>query len=195
MYPMLAFVPRVMLRFGRLHRDRVVWGLLGSWSVLTACGQRSDEELAPLTLHVAEVGISPGEAVETDPGVGAGLFVATTASGEWQLTTSCDTEFTGYACDWDIVVSVPPGEELLDFEVIDGEAFDAVYRIDAGAFQWLTLTSGDFDEAAFTAAPGQPVRFDVLLDGVSDPSFIYWSFAGEIMAGAPSDPVDFVPQP
>jgi len=179
------------------HRRLTVPGalLLSSCSSLLACGQRSADDFEPLGLSIAEVSITEGQVVETEPGVGAGLFVSTTAQGQWRLTTSCDTQLTGFGCDWDVILSVPPGERLVDVGIADGEAFDAVYRIDSGAFQWLTLTGRDFDALDFTAEPGQVVRLDVLLDGVSAPSFIYWSFDGYVVAGAPSDPVDFVPVP
>lgn len=162
--------------------------------VLIGCGQRDPAERQPIGLSIAEVHISPDEHLETEAGHGVGLFVGTDGAGLWELLASCDSELSGYLCDWDVVVSVPSSESLSDVAQWDDEGLDVVYRIDGGAVQWLTVTGDDFDGLSFKADAGQTVRLDVLLDGVSAPDFIYWSDRGITHAGAPSDPVDFVPR-
>ncbi len=158
-----------------------------------ACGSRSDAEAEPFGLHVAEVGIEPDVGIDVQPGVGAGLFLETTSAGQWTLMTACDSDYSGYACDWDVVVSVAPGARLRAIEIWDAERSDDVFRIDSGALQWLALTGSDIDGLTFETDPGEPLRVDVLLDGESDPRFIYWNWDGAVQSGAPSDPVDLVP--
>ncbi len=163
-------------------------------ALAVGCGSADPRDSEPRQLLIAKVGIEPDVGIDVEPAIGAGLFVETTSAGEWTLITACDSEYSGYACDWDVVVSVSPGQRLSAVELWDDERTDGVFRIDSGALQWLTLTGGDLDGLTFEAPIGETVRVDALLDGASDPRFIFWNLDGAVQGGAPSDPVDMQPR-
>lgn len=149
---------------------------------------------APYPVNVLTVDIDTDALLQGLPGEEVAVNVAYGAGGLWHIETTCDTPQSGYACDWDIVVSLGGSHPL---ETIDGRAT----RVDGGAFRLVLpgQTSGDVSE--FTGPPGESLRVDVILDGVHgnwanhdlDAWMVGWVEDNTAKYGAPSNPVDFLP--
>lgn len=131
-----------------------------------------------------------GHVGAVDPGFGAGLFVEVSDDGLWHVFATCDTELSGYACGWEVDVR---GADLAFADETDLEIEDDLDAYDDELVAWLD-TDVDVDGFWFTAAPGAPVELTMLLDGVSQPTLIYWVGGGVQNEGAPTNPVIFAPE-
>lgn len=125
-------------------------------------------------------------------GAGAGAFVEYASGGHWDVYTSCDFSISGQPCLFNIIVATasatlsnPQGQSL--------GSGDAVTLDDDGTISLNTQTTTDLDGMTFDVDPGATVEIDMTLDGVDHPELIDWVSAGQVVQGAKSDPVDFVP--
>jgi hypothetical protein len=172
-----------------LIRVSPLYGLLA-----LGCGTADDSVYDPPILVVERVPITEDVGLELELGTGAGLFLEVDNAGGWQVTTTCDTELTDYACDWDIVLSVEPGNELSRLRALDLELWDELSRVDEGAIYLRWLTDTDFDAVTFNAPTDAALMVDALLDGREAPRYLFWNARGAVQAGAPSNPVELVPE-
>jgi hypothetical protein len=156
-----------------------------------ACGAQDDTDL--LTLRVERVSVDTDVSLEPVPGQGAGAHFDVDADGNWRVQLTCDTELTGYVCDFDVLVSVEPPASLSSTRAYDLERDDAYWYVDSGALRLLTYTAFDVDELTFHADPDEPLRIDVLLDGAYVPGTIAYSSQGKVRTLAPSMPMELVP--
>ena len=148
----------------------------------------------PTEVSVFNAVIATGETLTTAPGEGAGVFVEYLGSGQWHVFAACDTELSGYQCNWDVLALAPVGVDINGIEGEALEASDALYTLDSGSAGMATYTAYGLDGYYFETDPGVTVRFDVLIDGARDARYIYW--VGEEQAvhtGAPSNPIDLTP--
>jgi hypothetical protein len=153
---------------------------------------------------VAEAVIDAGGIVDLEPGAGVGVAVGYAGAGRWQLTTACDTAETNEPCEFDVLVSSDAsGEELSDGEGAALEAEDELSVPDPFALELRVVTEDDLDGMTFSASPGSSVRVSVLLydpqpdpsqfDWVDDPRLLSWVGHGAVNWGAPSNPIDLIP--
>jgi hypothetical protein len=143
------------------------------------------------TTEVAQASIDADATMEVEPGVGVGVFVEYASGGTWRIYASCDTNVSGYRCDWDVLVT--PLEGGLEFLGEEGlEAGDLVADVD-GSLNLIATNTHDFDGFLFAAEPGATVRVDVYLDGVPSPRYVYWVGDGAVHRGAPTNPIDLAP--
>jgi len=140
-----------------------------------------------------QVGIDTGRAVDAEPGEGVGVFVEYAEGGVWRLWTSCDTTYSGATCEFDIQVTVDDGSELLSVGAEDLEDGDQAGAYDEFSGFLQTDTTDDADGVRFETTPGAVLRVDTFLDGQAQPRFVYWVGDDVVHAGAPTNPVDFVP--
>ena len=63
-----------------------------------------------------------------------------------------------------------------------------------GSAHLSAVTSTEFDGMTFDVKPGAVVELEVYVDGLPDPHFVYWFGDKTLHTGAPTDPVDFVPE-
>jgi len=143
--------------------------------------------------NVLRVDIDTGETLTADAGQGAGLFVEYVTGGAYHVFSTCDTDKSGFSCEWRMVASVDPTLALSVKDDGDLEKDDVITRIDKGAVNLLFNSDSDFDGAVLTVPAGEKLRLNVLLDGAVDASLVNWVSDGSVRTGAPSDPVDFVP--
>jgi hypothetical protein len=54
-------------------------------------------------------------------------------------------------------------------------------------------TTTDSDSVEFDTTPGAEVEFELVLDGVTDPRYVYWFGSGYLHEGSSSTPVWLVP--
>jgi hypothetical protein len=132
-------------------------------------------------------------ALTTDAGDGAGVFVEYMDGGAYHVFSTCDTNKSGYSCQWAIVASIDPTLSLQVTDDGDLEGDDTITRVDEGAVRLVFNSDADFDGAVLSAPAGEKLRLNVVLDGCYDSSLVSWVSNGSIVSGAPSDPVDFVP--
>jgi hypothetical protein len=144
--------------------------------------------------NVLSVDIDTDAQLQAEGGKGAGLFVEYATGGKWHVFAACDTTQSGFDCTWDLVVSLPDAKQALTVsDKTDLDASDAVLRVDEGALRLFFRTSTEVDGVRLSAPAGQQLQVDVILDGVHDGSFVNWVGGGAAKAGAPSDPIIFLP--
>jgi hypothetical protein len=138
---------------------------------------------------IESVPIDQGEGLSQEPGEGAGVFVEYLGDGNWSIWTTCDSEFSGVACLYDIFATAPDiratGED-------DLEGLDVIFE-DFDTLQLQADTTNDFDGMVFAAAPGEPVQIEVWLDGALDGRLVFWVAEGTVLQGLPTNPTLFVP--
>ncbi len=140
---------------------------------------------------VQAVSITPDVTMVATPGEGAGVFVEVTSAGRWYVYTTCDTNLGNGKCEFDLYLSSTSTFDNLTDDVLEGADFTE-YTSDG--VHLFFVTAGDFDGALFDTVPGTTVRLEAYLDGVSAPAYVYWRGDGVLHTGAPSNPVDFVPE-
>lgn len=181
----------------RLTRSAQGRGTAVSWVspllvfLLSGCGEADSVELP--RLRVARVPIDTDVELEAPPGQGVGTHVEARSGGEWELFFTCDTEVSGYACEFDVIVSVEPGASLVDIDSNASSSFDFLRRIDAGAVSLFAHTSYEIDWLRFSTSAGETLRIDVLLDGAYVPETVFWSARGSVRSGAPTMPLELTP--
>jgi hypothetical protein len=167
---------------------------------LLACGyghshghyDTDDDSLSPVFCgDVAEAIIDADEALEVEPGAGAGVFVEYESGGLYRVTTSCDFDESG-SCLWDILVTPHDDAPVLGLSAADLEGSDSV-SIKEGSVHLQAVTTSDFDGFTLEVDPGVGIRFDALLDEACGNRFLFWVGDGALRSGAPSNPIDLVP--
>ncbi|NUP04431.1 MAG: hypothetical protein HOW73_00030 [Polyangiaceae bacterium] len=138
---------------------------------------------------IASVGIDEGATLDADPGYGAGVFIESYGYGEWDIWTTCDTEITGYECQYDVFVSGGGLEFNTDIDLEGNDFIEEDFeRVHIGMD-----TDYDTDGASLYAYDGEPLIIEVWLDGRADGSLVFWVENGEIWQGLPTNPTQFVP--
>lgn len=136
--------------------------------------------------------IDTGEGFELDPGVGVGVFVEYEGDGRYRISTTCDSRRSGYACYFDIIASVPASASIVS---VEGENLedDALDQLDDTTVSFRSVTDYDTDGFVLITEPGASLSVDTLLDCSCGNRYVYWIGDGAIHAGAPSNPIEFVP--
>jgi hypothetical protein len=136
--------------------------------------------------------IDTGEGFDLDEGRGVGVFVEYEGNGQYRISTTCDSTFTGYSCNFDVIASVAEGGSLIDFAPGDLED-DALDEIAPGVVNLRTVTEFDVDSFTLQTDPGAVLAVDVLLDcGCGNP-YLFWIGDGAIHGGAPSGVLELEP--
>lgn len=156
-----------------------------------ACGG-SAEQPNP-TARIDTVEIEADVALIPEPGRGAATHLEYFAGGEWNVVFTCDTELSGYVCDYDLVASVEAPLALEAVRARDFEPDDTWYRLDRGAIHVLAFTAFDSDAITLRTEPGTALRIDVLLDGVPVQSAVAWAARGSVRTRAPTLPLELLP--
>lgn len=150
-------------------------------------------EAPPVTDDPMLVSIDTDAVVSAAPGDGVGLFVEYAADGTWRISTTCDTDYSGATCVFDVFASVDTSSELTDIAGEDLEGRDGIALLEEGVAGFHAETDSDVDAMILTTTPGAILRVEMYLDGFSQPRFVYWFGNGVLHTGAPTNPVDFEP--
>jgi hypothetical protein len=142
---------------------------------------------------VTEVAIQPDQVMSAVGGEGVGIFVEVYTGGKWRIWTTCDTFTSKSICSYQIFASFTRTEHLLAYSAEDVEGFDEVQVFEDGVVQFMAETDSDTDSLWLEVEENQPVQLEVFIDGQSAQPFVYWVSDDIIHAGAPDNPVSFVP--
>jgi len=137
--------------------------------------------------------IDAGALLEAEPGDGVGVYVEYLSEGRWHVFTTCDTDRSGYDCEFDIVIAPLHGAPLYGVELEDLEADDTVHVDAHDRLNFVAYTAFDTDGVYFDTDPGEGIRLDVLLDRECGNRYVYWVGDGAIHGGAPSNPFELEP--
>lgn len=141
-----------------------------------------------------KVAIDTGATITATAGSGVGVFVEYATGGHWTVSTACDTNTSGYSCDFDLFISGvaadtkltnPSGKDLTGLDVIEIQA--------DGTLHLYANTSTGLDGITFDAPPGAGVEVEMYLDTLPQPRFVYWIGDKVLHTGAPTDPIDLTP--
>jgi len=141
--------------------------------------------------------IDSGSKLDLDPGVGAGVTAEYLGDGAWRFATACDTAISGYACNWDILVSAVDGE-ILHFDSESLERSDLLARspsVEGGpddAVRLVATSDYDLDAFVLDATPGATLEVDTLLDEHCGGSYVHWLHDGRVV-NAHTQAVDLTP--
>lgn len=142
--------------------------------------------------EVRRSAIDTGEGFELDAGRGVGVFVEYDGDGQYRVSTTCDSAYTGYSCNFDVLVNVAEGGDLVDFAPGDLED-DSLDEISPGFVNLRTVTEYDVDSFTLQTDPGAVLAIDVLLDcGCGNP-YLFWIGDGAIHGGSPSNTLELEP--
>lgn len=142
---------------------------------------------------ITTVSIQPDQVLDAKPGEGVGIFVEYATGGKWHVWTTCDTFVSKQVCSFQIYAGARRAQELLAYATDDVEGFDEVSDLGDGTVQLLVDTDSDTDHLLLELNEGSQLQLEVYLDGQSAESFVYWVSDDVIHAGAPANPVGFVP--
>ncbi len=140
------------------------------------------------------VNIDSDIALDSKPGDGVGVFVEYYVGGQYRIWTTCDSNFSGVTCPFDIYTSVDTSSIISATTEENLEGFDTItVQPDQGTVDLHFETDGDYDAAVIDVTPGAILRVEAFIDNQSDPRFIYWFGNGVLHQGAPTNPIDFSP--
>ena len=142
--------------------------------------------------ELVEAVIDADEALDVEPGAGAGAFIEYESGGTYHITTSCDAVESG-ECYWDILVTPLDNAPVLALSPLDLEDDDSLSLAQASSVRLLAYTDTDFDGFTLQTDPGTALRFDVLLDQGCGNRYLFWVGDGALHSGAPSNPIDLIP--
>lgn len=136
---------------------------------------------------VAQVPVDEGATMDATPGDGVGVFVEYQGEGDWRVWTTCDSNVTGYECAFDVYLS---GTSL---RVAGTQGLEGLDDIDESGDEVHLRFDTDFDTDGVFITTSSALRAEVYVDGTPDVRFVFWVEDGQILQGAPSNPVDFGP--
>jgi len=183
------------------NRARPLWtavlaGLPLLLSASTGCivvdddnGHYEDEEIIIEDPEIQTVPIDAGETLEADPGEGVGVFVEYLGGGDWNVWATCDTEFSGFSCTYDIFVSADGVSLRDDIDLEDGDFVEEDFDVLQAGFD----TDFDTDGISFSTFTDDPVQIEVWLDGELNGSVVFWAANDTIYEGMPTNPAVFQP--
>lgn len=132
--------------------------------------------------------------MEVDVATGVGLFVEYQTDGRWFLYTTCDTDLSGYACGFDVIVRPTGGSTVLALYPSELErGTDSVTLYGEDTVEFISVTDFESDGFFLDTDPGASIEVDVLLDGYCANDYLYWIGDGATHAGAPTNPFELVP--
>ena len=141
---------------------------------------------------VEQATIDTDQALDVDPGAGAGAFIEYDTGGTYHVSTSCDVA-QGNPCYWDILVTPLNCAAIQNVAAVDLESDDSV-SVDAGnQVHLVAYTDKDFDGFTLQTDPGAGIELDALLDNGAANRYLFWVGDGALHTGAPSNPVDLLP--
>jgi hypothetical protein len=150
------------------------------------------------TSGIESVHIDADATLQAAPGAGVGVFVEYATGGHWKVFTTCDYNTPsnpGEApCAFDVCASVLDGGAISVVQAQDLQGpNDSVDLQSDGSLHLFTQNRMASSGMTFDAPAGATIELDVYLDGAEEPHYVYWVGDGVLHQGAPSIPLDFVP--
>jgi hypothetical protein len=137
--------------------------------------------------------------LELDIGNELAVAVEYTGDGAYRISTTCDSDKSGYGCLWDVLASSVDGtidsfagEELerQDFLADSPSTPDSEER---DAVRLMTFTESDTDAFTLQTTPGSSLRLEAYLDvKYCAGPYLYWYSGGEVR-NSPSTTTEFIP--
>lgn len=169
-------------------------GIAGCWNSSSEPPPPLVEEDPPTLDTPKQVAITPDQTLQADAGTGVGIFVEYATGGRWHVWTACDTNKSKVACDFEIFAIPEKGAKISNVKAAEElEAGDVAEELTDGSAHLSTSTSSEFDGMTFDATPGALVELEVYFDGFPEPHIIFWYGNETLHTGAPTDPIDFIP--
>lgn len=137
--------------------------------------------------------IDTDEAMEVDPGESVGIFVEYQSGGAYFVYTTCDTDVSGYACYFDIVLRAAERTPIWGVSLDQLEVGDDVIVRDQSTVRLLAYTDYETDGILVQVDEGEALRIDALLDGECAQDYLRWVSEGVPQPGAPSNPFELEP--
>lgn len=171
---------------------------LGLLSVACGYDNGDRQRMSPSGSYYDEVDVTLGsidtDVAMTDVESGVGVFVEYAKGGQWTLRVGCDTAVDDAECFWQIYAYTTVGVPISSVQTIDLESND-ILSVKSDGELWLDATATlDLDGVSFVTDPGEPVTFDVYLEGDKHPEdFFYYVSGGEVVAGTRSPVIELTP--
>jgi hypothetical protein len=190
-------------------RSRGLWptvftfALAGCAAGLAGCiwsgGGSEPDPAPPITVPAPtldtpqQVAITPDKTLQSNAGDGVGIFVEYATGGHWHVWTTCDTNQSKVSCDFEVFAIPEKGANISNVQPETLEGGDVAELLKDGSAHLSASTSTELDGMTFDATPGAVVELEVYFDGVPDSRVVYWFGNDTLHTGAPTDPVDFLP--
>jgi hypothetical protein len=141
------------------------------------------------------VDVDPNLTLTAQGGEGVGVFTEYTTGGHWHVWWTCDTNQSGFGCQFAVAISVASGA----IANVAGQglgAGDAISQPGPGEVVLTTATSTTIDGVHFDAPPGAIITVDAKMNGVDDGSLLFFvqdSLVNGGYRGPLTDPLMFEP--
>jgi hypothetical protein len=140
----------------------------------------------PSTTPPPKVAIDKGKTLIAQPGAGAGVFITYPGDGRWAIQWTCDTNYSGLTCPFDIAVGAN------NLSALVATPTNAVPSFDATGFHAHTDTGATLDSVQFSTDPGASITVSVFLRGAPVTNLVFFVSDGKL-ATEPTDPIELVP--
>lgn len=177
----------------------IVWASL----CLSACGYDNGPDVSDYSGVGATNGTIPTLDIDADatmtnidPGQGVGMFVEYATGGTWTVAFTCDTAKTNLSCEWIIDAQTLDGSAISGVNVQALDANDSLTHPTPDVLDFDGITTTELDQFTFQATAGQPIGFDVLLQGEPNPNrYVFWIGDGGLNEGVTSLSFNLRPNP
>ena len=196
---MRALTSSLTLRSRGLWPTVFTFALAGCAAGLAGCiwGGSDPEPVttveAPTLDTPQHVAITPDKTLQSSAGDGVGIFVEYAAGGHWHVWTTCDTNKSKVSCDFEVFAIPEKGAKISNIQPETLESGDVAEELKDGSAHLSASTSTELDGMTFDTTPGTVVELEVYFEGLPDSRVVYWYGNDTLHTGAPTDPVDFLP--
>lgn len=199
---MRALTSSLTLRSRGLWPTVLTFALAGCAAGLAGCiwsGSEPEPEPEPITVPAPTldtpqlVAITPDKTLQSNAGDGVGIFVEYATGGHWHVWTTCDTNQSKVSCNFEAFAIPEKGANIFNVQPEALENGDVAEELTDGSAHLSASTSTELDGMTFDATPGAVVQLEVYFDGVPEPRVVYWFGNDTLHTGAPTNPVDFLP--
>ncbi|MCL2822571.1 MAG: hypothetical protein FWD57_01135 [Polyangiaceae bacterium] len=128
-------------------------------------------------------------------GDGIGVFIEYSQSEElgfWTVSTACDTDTSGYVCQFRVYLKPKGTGGWLEYVSKMGASWTHESDYD-GRMTTSVQTGTSVDRIVFSYSALQPVEFTVYLDNKPEARYTYWMDQGRVHYGAPTNPIQLCP--
>jgi hypothetical protein len=128
-------------------------------------------------------------------GNGVGVFTQYATGGHWQVWWTCDTNVSGYDCQFDVTVSVASGAITNYSPQFLGNG-DTSQQCSSSQITASTNTANGIDGIAFDTPASAVITVDAKINGAEDGSIMFFVQDGVVnggYTGTLTDPLMFEP--
>jgi hypothetical protein len=134
---------------------------------------QGDDDVGTTCATDLEMTVDTGATITHTAGVDPGYYISYAGNGAWHIDWTCDTKLSALGCEFSGTINVTGPSTATCFQCESDDSVTTSPTTRGTAIQFDTSTSTGLDGVDFTAAAGQAVEFDLLVNQIYQPDLVY----------------------